>query len=285
MSAETRDLVLAAPALPPVAALVVVTRVLLPIPSHQTGRAVISRRGRSLRQARFTRATVGALALAVAGLLTAFGAGRWQGLSVERSYSLRIALPPVVPVVSSRIGPIKGMTLVSPLGNQQPRLAVSTPGPMIPGMPSREEPGVPAAKTAADQTTVATGLTPTGQLLRINGLKQVRAAAMESLRTGIAVPWAAAGIEGFAVAGPAQVTGNHVCRYAAIWAEIGGQGGKSLPQRYCLNAQGKWVEVGGSQSAQASDFDNADSVRVTPSHAAGPVAADPSYAGAISAKP
>ena len=255
MRSETRELILAAPALPPAAALVVVTRVLLPVPSRQTGRAVISRHGRSLRQARSSRVNAGALVLAVAGLLAAFGAGRWQRPSDERSYSLRIALPPIAPVASPRIGPIQGLGLASPLVIRHPGLVLPMPGTRTPGMPLRDELGVPAAKTVADDRATV-GQAPLGQLLRINGLKQVRAAAMESLRTGIAVPWAAAGIEGFAVAGPAQVTGNHVCRYAAIWAEIGAQGGKSLPQRYCLNEQGKWMEVGVGQSVQAFDFEN-----------------------------
>jgi hypothetical protein len=102
-------------------------------------------------------------------------------------------------------------------------LALTIPGATTEGMAAQDGFGTPAP---------------------ISALPQARAAIARAIESGVAQEWASGELQGAAVAAPAQVAGDHVCRRVTVWSQVKGTpAGEASAMRYCLNARGDWVRV------------------------------------------
>jgi hypothetical protein len=78
--------------------------------------------------------------------------------------------------------------------------------------------------------------------LQLGRLGTVQAAFEKSVASGTAEPWEENGLSGYAVAGPANVDGEQVCRNLAILLRQPGSAGQVIDGRKCLTADGNWVD-------------------------------------------
>lgn len=139
-----------------------------------------------------------------------------------------------------------------------PKAPVSAPGSKVdialptgieidlPEPPVRARRATPKLAAARQQPVVApSGKPPESKLIRIDRMPEVQASIRAALATGVAQSWSGDGIKGYAVAGPVQIDGEHVCRNLVIWAEGPGGKGDTLKRRKCLGEGNAWLDDNG----------------------------------------
>jgi hypothetical protein len=166
------------------------------------------------------------------------------GPAQDEGFSLRIPLPPAYRADAAIQPPVAGVT---PPGGAAP----------VPEMAAGLPPGEPRAE--------ATG----SALLAIDRMPEVESAMRKAMRSGVAEPWAAMGLKGFALAGPIQIEDNNACRILAVWAEADGSAGKPISSLRCLEESGRWVSPPDGAAARFAAASGAAGA-ISPAPATGP---------------
>lgn len=130
-----------------------------------------------------------------------------------RPSSVEIDLPPLPPVRPPAAPP-----------------AAPAPAPMV------AAPEPPAPPVAAEPPKEKPA-----QPLAIDTLPAAEAAIQSAIDTGVAQPWAEAGFEGYAVAGPSQIVGHTACRNIVLWVEPSGGKAQAINSRWCLMESATWA--------------------------------------------
>jgi hypothetical protein len=110
--------------------------------------------------------------------------------------------------------------------------------------PAAPTPVVSAVSQAIAPAAVPTAITsPQAAPVALDALPEVRAAVDRAFHSNVAEPWAADGLEGYAVAGPIQIDGKVACRNVAIWAQGPGAPGAAIGGRKCMVEGGSWTDA------------------------------------------
>ena len=181
---------------------------------------------RPVRRQSVTRlAVLAGVPLALAG-----GAIGWFNGSFDRQSRVAAAPPPAVVIdLDEAKKPVR--TEATKIPHRVDRAAA--PAAVVPPISAAIAPA--AAPTAIPS--------PQAAPVALDALPEVRAAVDRAFQSNVAEPWAADGLEGYAVAGPIQIDGKVACRNVAIWAQGPGAPGAAIGGRKCMVEGGSWTDA------------------------------------------